>query len=86
MKWQEARATYPHQWLLVEALNATTIDGQRIIDELAIINQFEDGQDAWQAYATLHAQNPQREMLVLHTQREELDITVKQWVGLRGIV
>lgn len=86
MKWPEARLKYPHQWLLVEALNATTIDGKRIIDELSVINQFEDGQEAWQAYAALHAQNPQREMLVLHTQREELDITVKQWVGLRGIV
>jgi hypothetical protein len=78
MKWYEARAKYPQTWLLVEALNATTIEGKRIIDELSIINQFTDGQEAWEAYATLHAQNPQREMLVLHTQRETIDITIKQ--------
>lgn len=84
MKWQEVREKYPNKWLLVEALNAETVAGKRIVDELAVINQFEDGQTAWQAYTNLHSQDPQREMLVLHTQRAELDITVKQWAGLRG--
>ncbi len=75
MKWEEIRAHYPMQWLLVEALEAHTEAAERIIEDMAVIESFEDSQQALQGYANLHRTHPQRELYVLHTTREALNIT-----------
>ena len=35
-------------------------------------------------YLQLHHQSPERELYVLHTDREVLDITERRWLGIRG--
>lgn len=84
MKWQEIRAHYPGQWLLVEAVKAHSKANKRILDELAVINVFANSKEAMQCYAQLHHQNPGREFYVLHTDREKLDIAERKWIGIRG--
>lgn len=85
MKWQEIREQYPKTWLLVEALQAHSENDKRVLDQLAVVNTFLDGQTAMGAYAKLHHEFPTREFFVLHTDREQLDITIRRWLGIRGI-
>lgn len=83
MHWQEIRQHYPQQWLLVEALDATSRENKRIVDQMAVVDSFADSTQAIKRYGELHRQSPEREFYVLHTSRENLDITERHWIGVR---
>lgn len=83
MLWPEIRKIYPNQWLLVEAIKAHTEGDKRILDQLAVIGTFPDSTVAWQGYTQLHRKAPERELFVLHTSRERLDIKIRHWAGIR---
>ena len=85
MKWHEIRSHYPKQWLLIEAIQARSEGDRRILDEISVIKTFLDSRIAMQAYTQLHHESPQREMYVVHTNREQLDITERRWLGVRGV-
>ncbi len=85
MKWQQIRDHYPGQWLLIEAVKAHTDGDQRVIEEISVIDEYTCSQDAMRAYKSLHHDEPDRELFVVHTDREKLDIKVRRWVGLRGV-
>ncbi len=83
MVWTDIRRHYPHQWLLVEALLARSEAGQRRLEELAVVDAFPDGKTALRAYLRFHRDAPQRELYVIHSDREELEITERTLLGLR---
>jgi hypothetical protein len=83
MQWTDIRRHYPHQWLLVEALLAHSDSGKRRLDELAVVDAFSDGESALRAYLRIHRDAPVRELYVIHSDREELEITERAWLGLR---
>jgi len=85
MKWQEIRRHYPKQWLLVEAIKARSEAGKRILEQLTVVDVFPDASTAMKGYTQLHRQAPERELYVLHTDREALDITERRWLGIRGV-
>jgi hypothetical protein len=85
MKWEEIRKHYPHQWLLVEAIKAHSESGKRILEQISEISTYPDSVTAVQGYTQLHRDAPERELYVFHTDREELDITERMWLGIRGI-
>lgn len=77
MNWQELRASHPHSWLVVEAIDAFTENNQRIIPHLKLVASFGEGwQAAWDEYKRLHRADKYREYYVVHTDRETLDIGV----------
>lgn len=76
--WDEIRLTYPNQWVLVEALNAETVENRRQIHSLRVLAPFDDFPSAWMGYLTHHRAAPQRELYMLHTRREQLNIEVVQ--------
>lgn len=84
MTWIDARRQYPHQWLLVEALLAHSKAGKRHLDELAVVDAFSDGETALRTYLRLHRDAPARELYVVHSDREELEISERALLGLRG--
>lgn len=84
MRWDEIRRHYPRQWLLVEAIQAHSSSGRRIVEDLAVVSSFPEAGSAMKGYRTLHRQAPQRELYVLHTDREALDITELNWLGIRN--
>ena len=55
------------------------------MEELAVVNTYDDAQAAMQEYAKLHRQAPTRELYVLHTDRAVLDIDERRWLGIRGV-
>ena len=77
MRWDVLRQQYPDRWIVVEALNAFTQGGQRIIPDLQLISVFgSDWHEAWESYKQLHHADKNREYYVLHTERETLEIGV----------
>ncbi|EDN68411.1 conserved hypothetical protein [Beggiatoa sp. PS] len=83
MTWEEIRRHFPHQWLLLEAMEAYSEQGKRIVKQLSVLNTFSDSVAAMKAYAKLHHEMPTREFLVFHTDREQLDIQERSWLGIR---
>lgn len=83
MTWPEIRRFHPKSWLLVEAIEAHSAAGRRLVDNLAVVGTFADSAAALREYLRLHRQAPNRELYVLHTDRQDLDITERTWLGLR---
>ncbi len=83
MQWSEIRRHYPDEWLLIEAIEARSENGQRILDEIAVVASFDDSVAAMKRYTRLHHEAPQRELYVCHTEREELKIRERRWLGIR---
>ncbi len=84
MLWPEVRRSYPSQWLIVEALEAQTMPGnRRQLGRIAVIESCPDGNTAFQRSRHLHQQDPACEFYFVHTSREELDIRERQWLGIR---
>ena len=84
MQWQDVRASYPNQWLIVEALAAhTQADSHRHLEQLAVIESCVSAEAAMQQYRLLHRQYPEREFYFVHTSRKDLDIVERQWLGIR---
>jgi hypothetical protein len=75
VQWSEIRQHYPGQWLLVEAVDAHTEGDQRILDDVAVLQPFEDVLAAMDCYSKAHRKSPSRELYVVHTKREVLEIT-----------
>jgi hypothetical protein len=85
MKWEDIRTHYPGQWLLVEAIEAHSEAGKRIVEQLTVVDVFPDSSAAMKRYAQLHRIAPERELYVLHTDRAQLDIEERWWLGIRGV-
>ena len=83
MQWQNVRQHYPNQWLLIEASNATSQGNKRIVNQLAVLGTFTDSTQALKKYLDLHRQVPTKELYVVHTSRESLDITERRGMGIR---
>ncbi len=83
MTWLEIRDQYPNTWLLLEAITAHSENNQRILEELSVISRFDDSESALDAYSALHEIAPARELLVLHTSQEKLEIKERFWMGIR---
>src|SRR5258705_1563565 len=70
MTWQEMRTLYPDRWVLVEALEAATQSGRRIISVLQFVGDFDNNwHQAWEQYKTLHHNDRQREYYVVRTSK-----------------
>ncbi len=83
MQWSEIRRHHPDEWPLVEAIEASSQDGQRILNDIAVVASFPDSVTAMQRYTRLHHEAPQRELYVCHTERQELEIRERRWLGIR---
>lgn len=83
MKWNEARRICQDKWLLFEAIEAYSEEGKRIVEELSVINVYEQGKESLKEYAKIHKRDKSREMYVYHTKNEELIIGEINWIGVR---
>ena len=74
MRWEEVRGQFPEEWIVCEALKSRSEDGYWIIDEVAVIDRFEDLSVAMKRYYELHRAQPYREYCFFHTSRETLKV------------
>jgi hypothetical protein len=83
MRWPEVREAYPNQWLVIEALDAHTVNDRRILDRVAVVELCSDGASAMQRYRDLHKRYPMREFYFVHSSRETIEIVEHWWLGIR---
>jgi len=76
--WEDVRRCYPSEWVIIEAIDAVSVGGQRILQQVTVVNSFgKDSNKALREYVLLHREQPDRELYVVHTNRPVLDI--KEW-------
>ncbi|MFE4132353.1 hypothetical protein [Peribacillus sp. YIM B13482] len=42
MRWDEVQERFPNEWVVLEATKAYSKEGQRFIEEVAVIDSYED--------------------------------------------
>ena len=84
MRWSEVRAAHPDRWLVIEALEAHTIENRRVFDRIAVVDVCPDGRATMQRYRELRRERPERELCFAHTGTIELDIEERPWLAVRG--
>jgi hypothetical protein len=83
VKWSEVRQHFPERCVLVEALKSETRGKERVIEEMSVIDDFENGNAAWKVYKKLHAENQTRELYIFHTKNEEISVIEQPYIGVR---
>jgi len=77
------RNLYKDKWILLEAIEAFSKDGMRIVEDMSVINVYEKGNCALKEYAERHKKDKNRELYVYNTSNEELTIEERTWIGVR---
>ncbi len=85
MNWPQVRQAHPDQWLVIEALEAHSVERRRILDRIAVVETCPDGQAAMRCYRQLHREHPLREFYFVHTSRDELEILESPLVSARRL-
>lgn len=83
MRWDEVRASFPEQWVVAEALEAHSLGGRRVVEDLAVLAAFPQSGSAMRRQLEVHRSEPAREVLVAFTGWEKLEIEESHWAGIR---
>ncbi|MEK3688277.1 hypothetical protein [Paenibacillus sp. FSL R10-2736] len=83
MRWDEVQERFPNEWVVLEATKAYSKEGQRFIEEMSVIDSYEDSTKALKRYSELHQGDPHREYCFFHTSRPEV-VARERYVGIRG--
>jgi hypothetical protein len=83
MQWQEVQERFPNEWVVLEATKAHSNDGHRYIEEVVVINRFNNSIDAMHRYSELHQKQPHREYCFFHTSRPTI-VARERYAGVRG--
>ncbi|MFC5405466.1 hypothetical protein [Cohnella soli] len=83
MKWVEIAESHPSRFVLVEALKASSNDRVRLLEEMAVIQDYENPQEAWNGYKQFHKLHPSRELYVFHTSRNDVEVVEEFFSGVR---
>ncbi|CAH8769285.1 hypothetical protein [Paenibacillus dendritiformis] len=83
MKWGEITETLPDRFVLVEAIKATSNNQMRYLEDLAVIQDYDNPQEAWNGYKHFHKLHPSRELYVFHTSRTDVEIVEEFFSGIR---
>ena len=81
MKWEEVRKLYPNRFVKVQILKSHIEDNVRYIDDMAIIQAFNDDKEA-----TRELVRSKDDILVYHTGKEKIEVEIKLIFGFRGAI
>jgi len=54
MNWDDIKIEYPDQWLIIEALEAHTQVNIRVLDNIKVVDTFQNNNEALMSYVKLH--------------------------------
>ncbi|WP_317617265.1 hypothetical protein [Paenibacillus elgii] len=74
MRWSEVCTRYPSCFVLVEALKAVSNKRKRTIEEMTVVEEYDNPMKAWDGYKRHHMENPEREFYVFHTSKQEIEV------------
>jgi len=79
MKWERVREIFPDQFVKLEIKSSTIENNQEWIDEVAIIGPVSNEE------ATKELLSSHGEVIVYHTSKEEIKLTIRNYNGLRRL-
>lgn len=80
MKWSEIRNHYPIRFVLVEAIKAVSKNRLRTIEEMTVVEEYDNPMSAWEGYKFHHKENSEREFYVFHTSKLEIEVIEEYFV------
>ncbi|MNW51346.1 hypothetical protein D3C74_288300 [compost metagenome] len=83
MRWNEVQERFSNEWVVLEVTKAHSKEGLRFIEEMTVIDSFDDSVKALKRYSELHQNEPHREYCFFHTSRPEI-VARERYVGVRG--
>ncbi|THF73296.1 hypothetical protein [Cohnella fermenti] len=83
MKWGEITELYPSRLVLVEAIKASSNERIRQLEDMAVIQDYNNPQEAWSGYKHFHKLHPSRELYVFHTSRSDVEVVEEFFSGVR---
>jgi hypothetical protein len=83
MTWEQIRAHYPDQWVIMEALQAKTDGDRRVFEQLAVLDSCVDNGELFPRYKKLRAAFPGKELIFYHSANTTMDVKIKNWYGVR---
>jgi len=83
MKWSEICSRYPSRFVLVEAKEAVSKNRLRRIEEMILVEEYDDPMKAWEGYKLHHKEKPERELYVFHTSKQEIEVIEEYFTGIR---
>ncbi|GGG51724.1 hypothetical protein [Paenibacillus radicis (ex Gao et al. 2016)] len=83
MKWEEIAQLHPSRFVLVEAIRASSNNGLRNLEDMAVIQDYDDPKEAWSGYKYFHKMSPMRELYVFHTSRTDVEVVEELFSGVR---
>ncbi|KRE50704.1 hypothetical protein ASG85_20410 [Paenibacillus sp. Soil724D2] len=83
MKWSEICSHYPSRFVLVEATKAVSKNRLRTIEEMTVVEEYDNPMNAWEGYKLHHKEIPEREFYVFHTSKEEIEVIEEYFTGIR---
>ncbi|MEC0213302.1 aspartyl protease family protein [Paenibacillus ehimensis] len=83
MKWEEITELNPGRFILVEAIKASSNNRVRQLEDMAVIQDYDNPQEAWNGYKYLHKLHPTRELYVFHTSRSDVEVVEEFFSGVR---
>ena len=81
MKWNEVRKIYPYKWVVYESLSQYEEDNMLIVTDLAIIDVFDNINEAYKFYCKMHKENKSIKLSIGDTRQNELSYEIER-VGL----
>lgn len=81
MLWNEVRNTYPNKWIVFDSLKQHEEDSILIVEDIAIIEIFDDINKGYKYYCELHKQDKTRKLNIASTKDPELQYEIKR-IGL----
>ncbi|KEQ22646.1 hypothetical protein [Paenibacillus tyrfis] len=83
MKWEEIAELHPSRFVLVEAIKASSSNRVRSLEDMAVIQDYDNPQEAWSGYKHFHKLYPSRELYVFHTSRTDVEVVEEFFSGVR---
>ncbi|MDC3424753.1 hypothetical protein NC797_09550 [Aquibacillus sp. 3ASR75-11] len=83
MRWQEVQKRFPNEWVVLEVIKAHSDDGHRYIEEVVVVDRFENSLEAMDRYEKIRKDQLLREYCFFHTSRENL-VARERYMGIRG--
>jgi hypothetical protein len=72
MRWLDVQERFPNEWVVLEVIKAHSNEGRRYIEEVIVIDRFENSLEAMHHYEKLRREQPHREYCFFHTSRPNL--------------
>ena len=66
--------------MVIEVLEAYSVDGRRVFEQVVVVEMCPDGRTSMKRHAAFHREHPERELGFAHTAMVELEIEERPWI------